>query len=244
MSFLNSSDNQFCKAKKNSQKKDLISSKLQPYAKFCTNCGHQLEADDLFCDECGTKIEYEEVRVKAEDDKQTEEKSVVISSDRMASIIQTNKIKTGESNEILSEHALSTLYSITETNEEKLNQQLKKKEKLLGYYVFKDSFMVQYLIIESIHNTNVKASVKTTFANGGYSTEFYEGSLLGEELHLHIVDSELHPPPAEMIFSFDIPKIVNYTIQLSEKFDGIITENEISGSFSGHYCKSLVFKKY
>ena len=104
--------------------------------------------------------------------------------------------------------------------------------------------MVQYLIIESIHNTNVKASVKTSFANGGYSTEFYEGSLLGEELHLHIVDSELHPPPAEMIFSFDIPKIVNYTIQLSEKFDGIITENEISGSFSGHYCKSLVFKKY
>ena len=128
MSFLNSSDNQFCKAKENSQKKDLISSKLQLYAKFCTNCGHQLEADDLFCDECGTKIEYEEVGVKAEDDKQTEEKSVVISSDRMASIIQTNKIKTGESNEILSEHALSTLYSITETNEEKLNQQLKEKE--------------------------------------------------------------------------------------------------------------------
>ena len=33
---------------------------MQPYAKFCTNCGHQLEADDLFCDECGTKIEQVE----------------------------------------------------------------------------------------------------------------------------------------------------------------------------------------
>ena len=56
MSFLNSSDNQFCKAKKNSQKKDLISSKLQPYVKFCTNCGAKANPNAKFCMECGTQL--------------------------------------------------------------------------------------------------------------------------------------------------------------------------------------------
>ena len=243
MSFLNSSDNQFCKAKKNSQKKDLISSKLQPYAKFCTNCGHQLEADDLFCDECGTKIEYEEVGVKAEDDKQTEEKSVVISSDRMASIIQTNKIKTGESNEILSEHALSTLYSITETNEEKEKKQLEEKAKILGYYVHKNSYMTQYLIIENIEGKNVFATIRTTFENGGYSTEFYQGLLNNNEIHLSMVDSDLHPPPTELKFLDNGIIPVNYTIYTSEQFDGVIDDEKISGAFKGHYSKTVVFKK-
>ena len=80
MSFLNSSDNQFCKAKKNSQKKDLISSKLQPYAKFCTNCGHQLEADDLFCDECGTKIEQVESVIIEETKEKNIETNVITKS--------------------------------------------------------------------------------------------------------------------------------------------------------------------
>ena len=216
----------------------------QNSVRFCTNCGSKLELGDVFCDECGSKIEQDENLVILEEDNKIFEKNPIeISSDRMASIIQTNKMKQGEVDEDFIESTLSAISSVTETKEVKIQKELEEKAKLLGYYVFKDSFMTQYLIIENINGNNVKASVKTTFTNGGYSTEFYEGVLFGDELHLNIVDYDLHPPTAEMQFYFNTPKIVNYTIQLSEKFDGIINKNEITGSFSGHFSKSLVFKK-
>ena len=244
MSFLNSSDNQFCKAKENSQKKDLISSKLQLYAKFCTNCGHQLEADDLFCDECGTKIEQvESVIIEETKEKNIEKNPVNISSDRMASILETNKIKSGEIEEEQRQSSISAISIITETNEEKAKKQLEEKAKILGYYVHKNSYMTQYLIIENIQNDNVKASVKTTFSNGGYSTEFYEGTLSGNELRLHMVDSDLHPPPTELKFLDNGIIPVNYTIYTSEQFDGVIDDEKISGAFKGHYSKTVVFKK-
>ena len=244
MSFLNSSDNQFCKAKKNSQKKDFISSKLQPYAKFCTNCGHQLEADDLFCDECGTKIEQvESVIIEETKEKNIEKNPVNISSDRMASILETNKIKSGDFSDEFTKPDLSLLINGIETEEQKAKKQLEEKAKLLGYYIHTNSYMTQYLIIENIQNDNVKASVKTTFSNGGYSAEFYEGTLSGNELHLHMVDSDLHPPPTELKFLDNGIIPVNYTIYTSEQFDGVIDGEKISGAFKGHYSKTVVFKK-
>ena len=244
MSFLNSSDNQFCKAKKNSQKKDLISSKLQPYVKFCTNCGHQLEADDLFCDECGTKIEQvESVIIEETKEKNIEKNPVNISSDRMASILETNKIKSGDFSDEFTKPDLSLLINGIETEEQKSIKQLEEKTKLLGYYIHTNSYMTQYLIIENIQNDNVKASVKTTFSNGGYSTEFYEGILSGNELHLHMVDSDLHPPATELDFSDNSIKPIRYVIQVSENFDGIVNENTISGMFKGQFNNSVVFKK-
>ena len=244
MSFLNSSDNQFCKAKKNSQKKDLISSKLQPYVKFCTNCGHQLEADDLFCDECGTKNEQvESVIIEETKEKNIEKNPVNISSDRMASILETNKIKSGDFSDEFTKPDLSLLINGIETEEQKSIKQLEEKTKLLGYYIHTNSYMTQYLIIENIQNDNVKASVKTTFSNGGYSTEFYEGTLSGNELHLHMVDSDLHPPPTELKFLDNGIIPVNYTIYTSEQFDGVIDDEKISGAFKGHYSKTVVFKK-
>ncbi|MBO5481766.1 MAG: zinc-ribbon domain-containing protein [Spirochaetaceae bacterium] len=244
MSFLNSSDNQFCKAKKNSQKKDLISSKLQPYVKFCTNCGHQLEADDLFCDECGTKNEQvESVIIEETKEKNIEKNPVNISSDRMASILETNKIKSGDFSDEFTKPDLSLLINGIETEEQKTIKQLEEKAKILGYYIHKNSYMTQYLIIENIQNDNVKASVKTTFSNGGYSAEFYEGTLSGNELHLHMVDSDLHPPPTELKFLDNGIIPVNYTIYTSEQFDGVIDDEKISGAFKGHYSKTVVFKK-
>ena len=244
MSFLNSSDNQFCKGKKNSQKKDFISSKLKPYAKFCTNCGHQLEADDLFCDECGTKIEQvESVIIEETKEKSIEKNPVNISSDRMASILETNKIKSGDFSDEFTKPDLSLLINGIETEEQKTIKQLEEKAKILGYYIHTNSYMTQYLIIENIQNDNVKASVKTTFSNGGYSTEFYEGTLSGNELHLHMVDSDLHPPPTELKFLDNGIIPVNYTIYTSEQFDGVIDDEKISGAFKGHYSKTVVFKK-
>lgn len=244
MSFLNSSDNQFCKAKKNSQKKDLISSKLQPYAKFCTNCGHQLEADDLFCDECGTKIEQVESVIIAEtEEKNIEEHPLSISSDRMASILETNKIKSGEIEEEQRKTAISAISIVTETKDVKAKKELEEKAKLLGYYVHKNSYMTQYLIIENIEGKNVFATIRTTFEKGGYSTEFYQGLLNNNEIHLHLVDSDLHPPPTELKFLDNGIIPVNYTIYTSEQFDGVIDDEKISGAFKGHYSKTVVFKK-
>ena len=244
MSFLNSSDNQFCKAKKNSQKKDLISSKLQPYAKFCTNCGHQLEADDLFCDECGTKIEQvESVIIEETKEKNIEKNPVNISSDRMASILETNKLKSGEIEEEQRQSSISAISIITETNEEKAKKQLEETAKILGYYVHKNSYMTQYLIIENIEGKNVFATIRTTFENGGYSTEFYQGLLNNNEIHLSMVDSDLHPPPTELKFLDNGIIPVNYTIYTSEQFDGVIDDEKISGAFKGHYSKTVVFKK-
>lgn len=244
MSFLNSSDNQFCKAKKNSQKKDLISSKLQPYAKFCTNCGHQLEADDLFCDECGTKIEQvESVIIEETKEKNIEKNPVNISSDRMASILETNKIKSGDFSDEFTKPDLSLLINGIETEEQKTIKQLEEKNKLLGYYVHKNSYMTQYLIIENIEGKNVFATIRTTFENGGYSTEFYQGLLNNNEIHLSMVDSDLHPPPTELKFLDNGIIPVNYTIYTSEQFDGIIDDEKISGAFKGHYSKTVVFKK-
>ena len=97
--------------------------------------------------------------------------------------------------------------------------------------------------IKNIQNDNVKASVKTTFSNGGYSAESYEGTLSGNELHLHMVDSDLHPPATELKFLDNGIIPVNYTIYTSEQFDGVIDDEKISGAFKGHYSKTVVFKK-
>ena len=75
------------------------------------------------------------------------------------------------------------------------------------------------------------------------STEFYEGTLSGNELHLHMVNSDLHPPTTELDFSGNSIKPVRYIIQVSENFDGIINENTISEMFKGQFNNSVLFKK-
>ena len=226
-----------------SKTKEITSSKMQVFPKYCIECGSPLELGDVFCSECGSKIQQEEVVLIEKEESIIEEKTVSISSDRMASILQTNKLKAGELSEDFIKPDLSLLINGIETEEQKSIKQLEEKTKLLGYYIHTNSYMSQYLIIENIQNDNVKASVKTTFSNGGYSTEFYEGTLSGNELHLHMVDSDLHPPASELDFSGNSIKPIRYVIQVSENFDGIVSENTISGMFKGQFNNSVVFKK-
>lgn len=226
-----------------SKTKEITSSKMQVFPKYCIECGSPLELGDVFCSECGSKIQQEEVVLIEKEESIIEEKTVSISSDRIASILQTNKLKAGELSEDFIKPDLSLLINGIETEEQKSIKQLEEKTKLLGYYIHTNSYMTQYLIIENIQNDNVKASVKTTFSNGGYSTEFYEGTLSGNELHLHMVDSDLHPPATELDFSGNSIKPIRYVIQVSENFDGIVNENTISGMFKGQFNNSVVFKK-
>ncbi len=226
-----------------SKTKEITSSKMQVFPKYCIECGSPLELGDVFCSECGSKIQQEEVVSIEKEENIIEEKTVSISSDRMASILQTNKLKAGELSEDFIKSNLLFLNNGIETEEQKAIKQLEEKTKLLGYYIHRNSYMTQYLIIENIQNDNVKASVKTTFSNGGYSTEFYEGILSGNELHLHMVDSDLHPPASELDFSGNSIKPIRYVIQVSENFDGIVSENTISGMFKGQFNNSVVFKK-
>lgn len=227
-----------------SKTKEITSSKMQVFPKYCIECGSPLELGDVFCSECGSKIQQEEVVSIEKEENIIEEKTVSISSDRMASILQTNKLKTGELSEDFTKPDLSIFTNGIETDEQKAIKQLEEKAKLLGYYVYKNSYMTQYLIIENIENDNVRASVKTTFSNGGYSTEFYEGTLLGNDLHLEMVGSDLHPPTPDLDFSGNSIRPIRYVIQTSEHFAGIISKNEITGTFTGHFSDSVVFRKF
>ena len=244
MKFANSENNQSQQSGKFLHKKEESSSKMKIYPKFCIECGTPLELGDVFCSECGSKIEEEECIFSIEKGVDIiEERPVTISSDRMASILQTNKLKVGEFSEDFIKTDLSIFANGIETDEKKAIKQLEEKAKLLGYYVYKNSYMTQYLIIENIENDNIRASVKTTFSNGGYSTEFYEGTLLGNDLHLEMVSSDLHPPTPDLDFSGNSIRPIRYVIQTSEHFTGIISKNEITGTFTGHYRDSVVFKK-
>ena len=224
------------------QKKEESSLSGQMYNRYCTKCGAQLEEDDLFCSECGSKIEQEENAVTIEEGESVQEQApAIISSDRMASILQTNRIKTGEAtDEFRKEHPL------TDTTENALHAKKSSqigKSLQLGHYVHKTSSMTQYLIIESVQGNSLKASVKTNFTRGDYSTESYEGTLSGNDLHLHLVGSDLHPLPDERHVSFGSSRTIHYSIKLSEHFDGIVSDDTISGSFTGQFSKFVVFRK-
>lgn len=209
---------------------------------FCQNCGSPLENDDLFCSECGCKVEQEENAITIEEiEEPQEQKPAFITPDRMASILQTNRIKEGLADDnFLNAHSFNDV--IVNAIQAK-DTKIEKKSPLLGYYVYRDSHMTQYFIIESIQGNCVEAIVKTMFDNGGYSSEFYRGTLSDGNLHLQIVDSDLHPLPDELRFFFGSISTVHYSIKLSENFDGIIKENAIMGSFSGQFSKSVVFRK-
>ncbi|MBP3367039.1 MAG: zinc-ribbon domain-containing protein [Treponema sp.] len=214
----------------------------QNSSRFCTNCGNPLEDDDLFCSECGYKVEQEESAITIEEDeKAQEQKPAHISSDRMASILQTNRIKMGiAENDFRNANSFNDIVAnAIQTKDAKIE----KKSSLLGHYIHRDSYMTQYFIIESIQGNCVKALVKTIFDNGSYSNEFYKGTLSDGNLHLQIVDSDLHPLPDKLQFFFGTTNMVHHSIKLSENFDGTVREDAILGAFTGQFSKSVVFRK-
>ena len=95
MKFVDSENRQVQQPK--SKTKEVAPSKMRVFPKFCIDCGSPLELGDIFCSECGSKIQEEEFVVSIERNVEViEENPVTISSDRMASILQTNKLKAGE----------------------------------------------------------------------------------------------------------------------------------------------------
>lgn len=228
-------------SKKNTLKNTNTSFGEQIHGRFCTNCNSPLEDDDLFCSECGCKIEQEESAIIIEDDEEVKEQTpVFISPDRMASILQTNRMKEG-----IIEDDFRNVHPFNDIVVKAIQTKnaIEKKSSLLGHYVHRDKYMTQYFIIESIQGNCVKALVKTLFDNGSYSTEFYEGTLSDGNLHLQIVDSDLHPLPDELQFFFGTMQMVHHSIKLSENFVGIVREDAILGSFSGQFSKAVVFRK-
>lgn len=213
--------------------------------RFCIHCGAPLEDDNDFCTECGERIENE-VSVEEE----TGEESAVtkesrpapkISSDRLASIMETARVKSGgvtdefKKNKVEAEKA-------NQLSIAKLTAQTKSTLKT-GYYVHKDSEKTQYLIIKSVCGKSVSASVKTTFNDGGYSTEHYTGTISGDNIELNVLGTDLHPLPNQRWETMTGITTVTHSIRVSEHFSGTFSEDKIAGNFSGEYNQFVVFTK-
>ena len=204
-----------------------------PTKRVCARCGAELDDDNLFCIECGSKIEpliQETAQSRAQEiTANSESPAEEISPDRMASILETTKIKAGEiPNEL---RILSPLVGAPLSDTRTISLSAPQKKSLSpGTYVYNGQNMTQYLFINDISGNIVSASVKTNFDNLSYSTEFYEGYFSNGQLNLHIVSSDLHPVPG-------------LSIRLSENFTGTVRENSISGNFTGEFSNSVIFRK-
>lgn len=99
--------------------------------------------------------------------------------------------------------------------------------------------------------SNVRASIKTLFSDGSYATENYMETLDGEEISLTISDYDLHPLPKETQTSYNetcsqisvCTRTKTHRILVGTSFSGILTEDTISGTFSGEFSGFCVFKK-
>lgn len=225
--------------------------------KFCIHCGARLEEENDFCTECGAKIEAEvfESEENAENcenqSESTKQKSPVpvISSDRMASIAETTARKFGAKAD---EFKKLQQTSQTEKGLAIKSKTDSSKNKLYGgMYVHKDSKKMMYLEIQNISGSNVRASIKTLFSDGSYATENYMGTLDGEEISLTISDYDLHPLPNETQTSYSETstqisvrtRTTTHNILVGTSFSGIVTEDTISGTFSGEFSGFCVFRR-
>lgn len=208
--------------------------------KFCIHCGAPLEDEDEFCTECGEKIENElavEETVEATASSTEIQPAQKIISDRLASIRETALVKSGG---VIDEFRKNKIEA------EKKNQISVAESKSAlktGYYVHKDSEKTQYLIIESICGCYVTASVKSTFNNGGYSTEHYTGTINCDNIELSVSETDLHPLPNKRLETMTDITTVTHSIKVSEHFSGTVFENRITGNFSGHFNQYVTFVK-
>lgn len=225
--------------------------------KFCIHCGARLEDENDFCTECGAKIEAEvfESEENAENcenqSESTKQKYPVpaISSDRMASIAETTARKFGAKAD---EFKKLQQTSQTEKGLTIQSKTASSKNKLINaMYVHKDSQKTMYLEIQNVNGKNVRASIKTLFSNGGYATEIYMGTIDGDEISLTISDYDLHPLPKETQTSYSETstkisvhtRTTTHNILVGTSFSGIVTEDTISGTFSGEFTGFCVFRR-
>ena len=197
--------------------------------KFCVHCGAPLEDGDEFCTECGHKIESEIVaeeqsaaRTSARKESRSEQK---ISSDRMASIKETGRVKEGGAVDLLKKNkgkpqgAFKTEIAKSEV---KATTTLKT-----GWYMCESRDQRMYLIIESVSGGSVCATLKTTFYNGGYATSCWTGTLAGDSLSLTVQKKDLHPLPEQRWETFTDVTTITHSILVCDYFSGTVFQDRI-----------------
>lgn len=206
---------------------------------FCIHCGSPLEEGNDFCTECGKRIENEFVY-----EEDTEKESVAesrslspskIASDRMASIKETEQVK--------SIGGINLFKQAKEKTEVSKSTEQAKSPLKTGWYIHKDKKRTKYLIIESVVGNSVTATVKTLFSDGSYKTEHYTGSLLGDSLSLRVWKTDLHPLPDERWETQSHITTVTHTILICNNFSGTVSEDKIAGNFSGEFSAFIVFTR-
>jgi hypothetical protein len=231
---------------------------------FCIHCGSPLEEGNDFCTECGKRIENEFVY-----EEDTEKESVAesrslspskIASDRMASIKETEQVKSigginlfkqaKEKTEVSksteqakSSGGINLFNQAKEKTEVSKSTEQAKSPLKTGWYIHKDKKRTKYLIIESVVGNSVTATVKTLFSDGSYKTEHYTGSLLGDSLSLRVSKTDLHPLPDERWETQSHITTVTHTILICNNFSGTVSEDKIAGNFSGEFSAFIVFTR-
>lgn len=235
--------------------------RLEDENDFCTECGAKIELE-VFESEEGK----ESTEICENQSESILQKSVgpAISSDRMASIAETATRKLGANAGMLKK--LQQTAQSAKTDEIKKLQQTAQIEKSLaiqnkpvtsknkliyGMYIYKDSERTMYLKIENISGKSVQACIKAVFVNGGYATENFTGTLSEDEITLKLSDCDLHPPPKETQTSYSETgsrisirtRTITHRILVDTSFSGIVTEDSISGRFTGEVDEFCVFRR-
>lgn len=192
--------------------------------RFCQNCGSKLEERDVFCTECGEKVEIE---IKQEI--QAEEKpKISISSDRMNAILNARKDMKSTFSEDVKEFTKDNKSSIKEMSISQ-SQSISQKDNRIGYYVSRDSFKTEYLIIESIDENSVTGKISDTFKSNGYGNEFFSGTINGDFTEINGIQRGT----TNCEFLWDL------------HFSGIISNDSISGNWTrieGH-SEYIIYNK-
>lgn len=208
--------------------------------KFCIHCGFPIEEGNCFCTECGAKIAEETEKAEKETDsveniteKNTTQQSLKISADRMASIKETELVKSGKVADEFKKRKTELLQQQEEIENQKRELKNRETELLYGNYAYTYHQGTMYLSIENIIGSKVSATIKTDFlnVNSGYAIEKYSGTFIDNRLELYLTNADLYPSPGRIIYK-------------SYSFSGTFSDNKIPGELKGqHDPMSVVFEK-
>lgn len=225
------------------KKKEKFTNLRTERPKFCIYCGAPLEDDDEFCTECGAKIESELAVEEESAISKESSPAPKISSDRLASIMETARLKSG---------GLSDEFSKNKIDAEKADQRAiakssSKAKSILktGYYIHKSSEATRYLLIESVTGSSVQLTVRSMFSDGGFKNEKAVGRFAGNEFSFVVRNSDVHPLPEEFRDTPTSTTRITHIIHETKSFYGIFDEDTISGTitFITGQTQFIVFTK-
>lgn len=166
-----------------------------------------------------------------------------ISVDRLAAIKETQSLK----NSNFSDEAKIVARQIQKARNsllcekdfsEKQPVAISEKNPLCGIYFYKCEDSTLYFNIESIKENSVKVCMKCIWADGCFSTENYEGTISDNYISIRIKSNDLHPLPKQISIkriskNHFFKEDIDYVISEGESFLGKISNNTISGIYSG-----------